>query len=150
MTDPKTPSRSLQRRQIAATDPNRELSGIEEIRRARNVFATCIETFNDRYTAEELIKIYRAYRASNHDILPDMWETRQLERAILLGHAPSWDLERRPIYNTLALPVRFESRVYLDHEKRPSRTPRPMWVVNAHGSFWYYDTEAEARSAAGE
>lgn len=71
-----------------------KLSGIEELRKAVNAFSGNGETFNAAYTAEELILIWRAWRASDWDIYPDQWEDRQIEEA-LEGTPPQWDQDPR-------------------------------------------------------
>jgi hypothetical protein len=62
--------------------------GIDEIRGARNVFACCNETFNQRYSAEELLKIYR-FMTQHKELsdTPDEWDNRHLAWA-LLGKDP--------------------------------------------------------------
>lgn len=56
-----------------------------------NLFGNTLEGFNQQYTAEELLKIYRAYKASGWDITPDDWTARQVRRALTAGEAPDWD-----------------------------------------------------------
>lgn len=75
--------------------------GIEELRGAVRLFDWCNESFNwserDPFTAEQLLAIYRAYRASGWDIFPDRWAWRQVEEA-LRGIPPQWDKDEQPIY----------------------------------------------------
>lgn len=66
-------------------------SGILELRSALHVFNGCREGFLQRFTAEELIRIYRAYRASAYMILPDMWSAEQLAAAAAFECPPGWD-----------------------------------------------------------
>jgi hypothetical protein len=66
--------------------------GIDELRAARNIFSHCSETFNQRFTAEQLIAIARASHASEWDTIPDTWTEEQIAAA-LRGVAPAWDRE---------------------------------------------------------
>lgn len=75
------------------------MTGIEELRRAVNLFGNTREDFNTDYTAEELIKIYRAYKASGWDITPDEWTQKQVDHALRKGRAPSWDDNGNPTYS---------------------------------------------------
>lgn len=58
------------------------MTGIEKLRRAVTLFSNCTETFNERWTADELLKIYAAYHASGWDITPDQWSDDQLMAAL--------------------------------------------------------------------
>lgn len=78
-----------------STDEKR--SGADELRIiVRNMDATT-EGFNDRYTAEQLIQIYRMHLASEWDIYPDDWTSRQVREA-LKGKPPRWTDDERPLY----------------------------------------------------
>lgn len=76
--------------------PKPPLDGIDELRRATKLFTGCRETFNQRWTAEELLMLARACWASAHDIAPDEWTDAQLGAA-LSGKAPTWDDEGEPV-----------------------------------------------------
>lgn len=65
-------------------------TGIEELRSAVRLFNDVREDWNDQYTAEQLISIARAMRASKWDIYPDQWEERQVSEA-LQGTVPDWE-----------------------------------------------------------
>lgn len=58
------------------------MTGIEELRKAVNVFNNTRESAIDSYTAEQLILIYRAYKRSEWDITPDAWTQEELAAAL--------------------------------------------------------------------
>ena len=66
-----------------------QLTGIEKVRRMRDLFSHCNETFNTSWTFEELAKLFDAYWASGWDITPDRWTAEQLSAA-LRGEAPTF------------------------------------------------------------
>ncbi len=74
-----------------------ELHGVDILRGAFNVFNCCNETFNQRFSTEELVKLYRAFYVCGWDITPDHWTDRQVIDA-LLGCAPQWDDNEKPVY----------------------------------------------------
>lgn len=74
-----------------------KLFGIEEIRHAAASFSRNNETFNQRFTAEELIIIWRAWNQSGWDFYPEQWEERQVQEA-LKGVPPRWDDNEQPVY----------------------------------------------------
>ncbi len=45
----------------------------------------------DRWTAEEWLKLYAAYQASEWDRTPCQWSEEQIEQALEHGIAPEWD-----------------------------------------------------------
>jgi hypothetical protein len=57
-------------------------TGIEELRIAVRLFNNCRESFNERYTLEQLILLYRAYARSDWDITPDEWTDDELAAAL--------------------------------------------------------------------
>jgi hypothetical protein len=61
--------------------------GIDELRRTVRLLSNCSETFNTRFTAEQLLKIGDAYRRCGWDITPDEWTEAQL-KAALAGKTP--------------------------------------------------------------
>lgn len=76
---------------------NEKRSGADELRTiARNMDATT-ESFNDRFTAEQLLTIGRAFLASEWDFYPDQWTARQVREA-LKGKPPRWDDNEKPVY----------------------------------------------------
>ncbi len=66
------------------------MTGIDELRRAVRLFDRCNESFNTTFAADELLLVADALRRSEWDILPDQWEERQIELA-LLGIVPTWE-----------------------------------------------------------
>lgn len=74
-----------------------ERFGIDELRGAVALFGNCNESFNQLHTAEDLVKLWRAYKASEWDFAPDVWTKRQVEEA-LAGKAPEWDAGEDPLY----------------------------------------------------
>lgn len=81
---------------------------IEELRHMVRNFNNCRESFNERFTIEQLITIHRAWMASGWDIYPDAWEPEQVEEA-LQGIPPQWHTEtEKPIIpsEAKALPAR--------------------------------------------
>ncbi len=75
--------------------------GIDELRRAVNLFDRCRESFNQQFDAAELVAIWRAFTASGWDIPPDRWTERQVEEA-LKGRAPTFEDQERPTYDDAA------------------------------------------------
>jgi len=67
----------------------RKLYGIDELRRAVNIFSHCNETFNQSYSAAELLCLADAQMRSGWDFCPDEWNERQVQEA-LQGTAPQW------------------------------------------------------------
>ncbi len=59
-----------------------KLVGIEELRKAVNVFDNCRESFNDRFTMTQLITLWRALHLCEWDITPDEWSERQVNEAL--------------------------------------------------------------------
>lgn len=67
-----------------------ELTGAEELRRVVSVLNNVRESFNDMFTAEQLLQLVRMMLASGWDIYPDEWHWDQVHAA-LDGYAPQWD-----------------------------------------------------------
>lgn len=74
---------------MANSTPKEVITGIDELRRAVRLFDACHETVNQRFTAEELLLLARACRASAWNMCPDQWTERQLQEA-LRGKVPDW------------------------------------------------------------
>lgn len=66
------------------------MTGIDELRRAVTLLGNCTETFNQQFSAEQLIAIYRGYSACGWDITPDRWTAEQVDAA-LRGIIPEFD-----------------------------------------------------------
>ena len=60
----------------------RRRTGIEQLRKAVGLFNNTNESFNDRFSAHELISIAQAYTRSEWDITPDQWTSKEVEDAI--------------------------------------------------------------------
>lgn len=59
--------------------------GADDLRRATTMANACDESFLDRFTAEEIIALYRALQRSEWDVYPDKWSQGEV-RAALAGH----------------------------------------------------------------
>lgn len=66
---------------MASVDPY----AITELRVMVRLFSRCNESFNQKWTLEQLIKIYEAYHACEWDILPDAWPASLLAHAVEHG-----------------------------------------------------------------
>lgn len=73
-------------------------NSIDALRGAVNLFDHCNESFNLKYTADELLKIYFMHCFADDDYFPDQWTEKQVKQA-LKGHIPKWDQDDNPIYN---------------------------------------------------
>lgn len=65
-------------------------SGVAQLRLAANLSEMCVESFWDRFTAEEILALFRACWASGWDFLPDEWTEAQVQGA-LRGFPPEWN-----------------------------------------------------------
>jgi hypothetical protein len=79
-----------------------QMTGIDELRMCVDALNGCREDFlaavRDPFSAEDLLKIWRAWRASEWDFYPDQWTPRQVREA-LRGIAPRWDKDtEKPVY----------------------------------------------------
>jgi len=70
---------------------------IEKVRAMVRLFDNCNESFNQRFSVEELAKLHRAYVNCAWDIAPDRWEERQVKEA-LKGKVPVFDENENPVY----------------------------------------------------
>jgi hypothetical protein len=98
-----------ERREQAAQDRARvppcfrpERSEMAELRLLVRNFGDCNETFLDRFTVPELVRLHRAMLASGWDFLPDRWTARQVKEA-LRGIVPTWGDDKQPTYEPSAL-----------------------------------------------
>jgi hypothetical protein len=73
--------------------------GIDQLRSAVRLFDNCNESFNQRFTGEELLTLWRMYRECGWDIPPDDWAPRQIEEALEHNAPPRWDDSERPLYD---------------------------------------------------
>lgn len=58
------------------------MTGAEELRAAHNVIDGMRESFNDRFTAAQLLTLWRALHLCEWDITPDQWAPRQVDEAL--------------------------------------------------------------------
>lgn len=72
--------------------------GCDELRQIVKLMDMNSESFNQQYTAEELVRIFQMCMISDWDFLPDQWEEKQVLEA-LNGYIPQWDNNEEPIYN---------------------------------------------------
>lgn len=70
-----------------------ERLGIEELRLALLLFDDTSETFNQRFSAAELLLIFRAHRRGEWDYYPDQWTAEELAKA-LRGEGVGAEFER--------------------------------------------------------
>ena len=71
--------------------------GIEKLRSVMTMFNRCSESFNQRFTIEELCQLHSMALESEWDFYPDQWSTRQIKEA-LEGMVPQWDDNEQPIH----------------------------------------------------
>jgi hypothetical protein len=69
---------------------------IEHLRLMVRNFDGCRESFNQRFTAEQLLKLHKAWMLSEWDISPDRWADWQVGNA-LSGLVPEWDSDGNPV-----------------------------------------------------
>ncbi len=74
-------------------------TGGDELRLIVQNVNTTRDGFNDNYTTEQLIQIYRMQLASEWNFYPDQWTPRQVREA-LAGKPPQWDAEEKPMYGS--------------------------------------------------
>ena len=75
----------------------RVLGGADLLRRIVANMDDTPEWFNDRYTAEELVRIYTAHLATDWDMGPHRWASAQVAEAARAGVVPKFDNEGRPL-----------------------------------------------------
>lgn len=75
--------------------------GIDKLRKVVNLLNQCNETFNQKFTVEELIKLADICFNSNYDFLPDQYTGRQLYEAIKYNRTPTWDSKENPTYDRI-------------------------------------------------
>lgn len=64
--------------------------GIDQLRRTVKLLDACNETFNQEWTAEQLLKIGVAMRACGWDIYPDQWTQQQVDAVLEHGTVPTF------------------------------------------------------------
>lgn len=63
--------------------------GIDELRETVEAFNSVRESFNQQYTARQLLSIRRAWVQCEWDYMPDQWKLWQVNEA-LAGFVPQW------------------------------------------------------------
>lgn len=66
--------------------------GIDLLRYAVKLFESNNESINQRFSAEELLRIADCMQKCEWDIWPDQWTERQLQECIQFGIVPQWEL----------------------------------------------------------
>jgi hypothetical protein len=74
------------------------VTGIELLHRADNLFSNGSESFAERFDIDQLLKIAQGYMASAWDIHPDHWEEQQIIDLLVYDKVPEWDDEENPKY----------------------------------------------------
>ena len=74
-----------------------KFTGAELLRKVVMNMDTTTESFNDRFTAMQLVQLGRMLLASDWDIYPDQWTARQVKQA-LRGWPPHFDENEKPVY----------------------------------------------------
>jgi hypothetical protein len=69
--------------------------GIDELRATVCTLDHNLESFNQRFSALELLRIAACLRACEWDYMPDEWTEAQVKQA-LRGHVPHWATEDEP------------------------------------------------------
>lgn len=75
-----------------------EQSGIDRMRRAVSILNACNETFNQRWTSEELLKIIDVHILGEWDVYPDTWTTEQCTAAIEHGTTAKFEETRAGLH----------------------------------------------------
>jgi hypothetical protein len=70
------------------------MCGVDQLRLAVSILNANDESVNQRFTAEELLRIVEASLASGWDIMPDQWSRKQLEAAAKNGTVPTFTEEQ--------------------------------------------------------
>lgn len=70
------------------------------IRYMARLFDCCNETFNDRFSSEELLLIAQAHLVSEWDIYPDRWSEEQIQACLRNREVPNWDRNEQPTTST--------------------------------------------------
>jgi len=68
----------------------KKMSGVDQLRAAVRLFNNCNETFNQKFTPEELMKLWRGYKLCEWDITPDDWTHGQVRRWLMDGDLPTF------------------------------------------------------------
>lgn len=77
---------------------SQDRKSIDLLRYAVRLFDNCNETFNQKYSDQELLKIATAHQKTEWDYYPDQWAPRQLQELLNLGKDPKFDDNGNPSY----------------------------------------------------
>ena len=81
---------------------SKELVGINLLKYAVQMLNSNREDFNQRFTADELIRIATAVQACDWDIYPDKWTEQQVQECLQFGVVPQWEVNHNndltPVY----------------------------------------------------
>lgn len=86
------------------------LTGIEKLRRAVNILDGCNESFNQRFTQEQLLKLVEIHLAGDWLFTPDEWSEQQISEA-LAGIVPDWNHDETPRFDANRWTERLLSRM---------------------------------------
>jgi hypothetical protein len=78
--------------------PNTTQTAIDAMREMVAAFDQCRESFNERFTLPELVRIWDAWNQCGWTFYPDQWADRQVREA-LRGIAPNWGADERPKFD---------------------------------------------------
>lgn len=77
----------------------KEKPAIDHLRLIVQNFDSLNETFNQRFSFDQIIAIHKAWMLSEWDKNADTWTARQVREA-LRGIPPHWDDDEKPVYRT--------------------------------------------------
>ena len=75
------------------------MDGIDELKALAYVLGHWRDDFARKFTAEQLLVLFRVFRAGKWDICPDQWSERQVQEA-LAGITPEFDDNDQPVYRS--------------------------------------------------
>lgn len=94
---------------------NEQRTGMEELRLLVRNFDSNNESFNDRFTPEQLLNIHRAWMASGWDIYPDNWAPDQVYMAANYATPPQFTQREEWPVSYVAWPRDEEERLAEAH-----------------------------------
>jgi hypothetical protein len=109
--------------------------GVDRLRAMRCLFDNCNESFNQRFSVAELVKLFDAYRGSEWDIPPDQWTVRQIVEALRDGRAPTWSDDSTPAYDDsdIDIDVRARAEEVLETSADEDTCVLAHWVLERMG-----------------
>ena len=104
---------------IKTNNTNKFPFGIDLVRKAVNVMAYCDESWNQRWTACQLLELTKAHILADYDFLPDSWTEDQISDVLIRGLVPAWVEVEKPTIDYMArLDVQLIQRDQLGGWKR--------------------------------